>query len=160
MTNGDIFNMGCKLLQTMACIDLYIVPPSKIFVWEQPSATRHIATRHMATRPFLERISYGLGQRYHHLMWILVIVRVNSPIFQTTLRGPSDCWVVSNNNYQKAWATLSSFWCNLTCLGRHYHPFDTMLLLLRKLDKVSDHVTWSQRLPSFLNNKKIASKGW
>jgi hypothetical protein len=29
--------------------------------------------------------------------WNLDIVRDNSPTFQTTLRGPSDCWVFSNN---------------------------------------------------------------
>ncbi len=58
-----------------------------------------------------------------------------------------------------AWATLSSFWCNLHGLGQHYHLFDAIFLFFRKLDKVSDHVTWSQRLSSCLNNKKIASKG-
>ncbi len=44
-----------------------------------------------------------------------------------------------------------------TGLGNIIHPFDAIFLLFRKLDKVADHVTWSQRLPSFLNNKKIAS---
>jgi hypothetical protein len=32
------------------------------------------------------------------IWWNLVIVRDNSPTFQTTLRGSSDCWVVSNNH--------------------------------------------------------------
>ncbi len=83
----------------------------------------------------------------------------NSPTFQTTLRGPSDCWVFSNNNYQKAWATSSSFWCNLAIvrdnsaitgprnvvwnfvefwtialkrLGQHYHLFDAIFGIYQK----------------------------
>jgi hypothetical protein len=32
------------------------------------------------------------------IWWNLVILRDNSPRFQTTLRGPSDCRVVSNKN--------------------------------------------------------------
>jgi hypothetical protein len=63
--------------------------------------------------PFSERISYGLGQRYHYVDEIthdlgkIIIILMqsgycseNSPTFQTTLRGPSDCGVVSNNNEQ------------------------------------------------------------
>jgi hypothetical protein len=85
----------------------------------------------------------GLGQHYHHFDEIspglgnIIIILMKSP---------------------RACATLSSFWCNLHGLGQHYHHFDAIFLLFRKLDKVSDHVTWSQRLSSCLNNKKIASK--
>jgi hypothetical protein len=48
-----------------------------------------------ATRPILERISYGLGQRYHYLM--------KSP------------W---------AWETLSSFWCNLAIVPKTRQSLD------------------------------------
>jgi hypothetical protein len=40
------------------------------------------------------------------IWWNLVIVRDNSPIFQTTLRGPSDCWVVSSNNDIDMYTTI------------------------------------------------------
>ena len=43
-------------------------------------------------------------------------------------------------------------------LGQHYHHFDAILCLFRKLDNRLDHDTWSETLPSFLNNHKIASK--